>query len=221
MQSQITRNVETPRKGMAVASLVFGIISIPTLGLALVGGVAGLILGIVALRRANRNPAAYGGKGLAIGGIVTSAMSLLVAVMMLIVAAIAVPNLLKSAQVSRETSAVSIVSEIGQAQVLYSVTKGKGKFTDLGTLASQGMINPGLRDGEWGGYLFSTMPINVEGQPPMFDTSVRPVTSGSFGTGNRSFYSNETMVIWEAEGGVPPEASPKTRIPKSGRRLSE
>ena len=206
---------------MAVGSLVLGIISIPTLGLALVGWVIGLILGIIALRRANRDPAKYGGRGLAIGGIVTSAMSFLVAVMMIIVAAIAVPNLLKSAQVSREVSAVSTVKDIGQAQVLYSVTKGKGKFADLRTLAAQGLINPGLTNGEWGGYLFSTTPLNVEGQPAMFDTSVRPVTAGSLGTGNRSFYSNETMVIWEAEGGVPPEASPKTRIPKSGRRFSE
>ena len=67
---------------MAVASLVLGIISIPTLGLALVGAVVGIILGSLALRKANRDPATYGGKALAIGGIATSCVSLAVAVMM-------------------------------------------------------------------------------------------------------------------------------------------
>src|SRR5262245_29184711 len=67
------------RKGMAAASLVIGLISILTLGLLLVGALAGLILGLVALRRTQRAPAQYGGAGYAIAGITTSAVGLVLA----------------------------------------------------------------------------------------------------------------------------------------------
>ena len=201
---------------MAVASLVLGIISIPTLGLALVGGVISLILGIIALRKANRDPATYGGKSLAIAGIVTSCVSFAVAGMMVIVAAIAIPNLLKSQQAAHEVFALSAVKEIGQAQVLYSVSNGRGKFSDLRTLAAAGLIDPLLGSGERGGYRFSSTPVYADGQAAMFDTTASPISIGSFGTGNRSFYSNETMVLWEAEGGDPPAASASDRVPKSG-----
>jgi hypothetical protein len=219
---------------MAVASLVLGIISIPTLGLALVGAVVGLILGSIALRKANRDPGIYGGRGLAIGGIVASCASLSITVMMGAVAAIAIPNLLKSAwrcptpfaaygranQMTREVFAVEAVKDIGKAQVLYSVTKGRGRFTDLRTLAAFGMIDPLVGSGEWGGYIFSTTPVIAEGQPAMFDTTARPISTGTFGAGNRSFYSNETVVIWEAEGEDPPHASPSDRTPTSGSVFS-
>lgn len=67
------------RKGMAAASLVIGLTSILTLGLFLVGALAGLILGLVALRRTQREPARYGGAGYAIAGITTSAVGLVFA----------------------------------------------------------------------------------------------------------------------------------------------
>jgi hypothetical protein len=67
------------RQGLAVTSLVIGIISILTLGLLFVGPISGLILGIVALKKANRTPSQFGGTGLAIGGIVTNAVALVIA----------------------------------------------------------------------------------------------------------------------------------------------
>jgi len=222
MENQFTPDVERrPRKGLAVTSLVLGILSIPTLGLALVGGVISLILGIIALRKAKRDPATYGGKSLAIAGIVTSCVSFILAGLIGVVAAIAIPNLLKSAQAAREVSAIQSVTQIGNAQVLYSATKGKGKFADLRTLAGEGLIDQGLGSGERDGYLFSTTPLNAAGQPLMFDTTARPISIGPFGTGNRSFYSNETMVIWEADGGNPPQPSPSDRVPRTGSMLRD
>ena len=217
MENQFADGIQRqPRKGMAISSLVLGILSIPTLGLLLIGGVVGLILGIIALRRVNRDPAAYGGKGIAIAGIVTSGASFLFAGMIGVVAAIAIPNVIKSAQAARETVALRVVGEIGQAQRLYSVTKGKGKFGSLDALAAQQLIAPDLATGQRGGYFFESTPINIDGQPPMFDTTARPVSTGTFGTGNRSFYSNEMMVIWEVDGGEPPKATPSDRVPKTG-----
>jgi signal peptidase I len=76
--STLSTNVQT-RKGMATASLIIGLGSILTLGLFLVGSIVGLILGLVALRRTQREPARYGGAGYATAGITTSAVGLVLA----------------------------------------------------------------------------------------------------------------------------------------------
>ncbi|HKQ72687.1 MAG TPA: DUF4190 domain-containing protein [Blastocatellia bacterium] len=61
---------------MGVTSLIIGLVSILTLGLFLVGAVLGLILGLLALKRTQRDSAQYGGAGYAIAGITTSAVGL-------------------------------------------------------------------------------------------------------------------------------------------------
>lgn len=203
------------RKGLAIAALVIGIVSILTCGGLLVGPITGITLGIVALNKIKNDSAHYAGKGLAIAGIVTSACSVLL-VVPVIIAAIAIPNLIKSQQAAHESAALTEVQTIGKQQVLYSITKGKGKFADLATLGSLGYVDSDVATGNKGGYVFATTPINVEGMPPMFDTTAHPSTVGNYGTGNRSYYSNETMVIFETEGIQPPTATPRDRVPKDG-----
>lgn len=67
---------DTPvRRGLAVAALVCGIVGLFPLWFPV--NLIGLILGIVAARRASRQPEQYGGRGLAIGGICTGAVGLL------------------------------------------------------------------------------------------------------------------------------------------------
>lgn len=81
--------VEPPRTGLAVASLVLGIIAIPT-AFVCVGpllGIIAIIMGIVAVVRASGDPMRHGGKGLAIGGIVTGVLSIILVVVMLVAAA--------------------------------------------------------------------------------------------------------------------------------------
>jgi hypothetical protein len=73
---------EGTRKGMAVASLVLGVVGFFTLGLAGVGALAGLGLGIAALFKASREPQTYGGRGYALAGVATNVMSLLPAVLL-------------------------------------------------------------------------------------------------------------------------------------------
>jgi len=138
-----------------------------------------------------------------------------------IIAAIAIPNLLKSQQAARETAALSEVKQLGTAQLQYSVTKGRGKFADLATLGSEHLADGQIASGIKGGYSYASTAINAEGMPSMFDTTAKPQSVGAFGTGNRSFYSNETMSIFEAEGAQPPTATPQDRIPKDGQLLSQ
>jgi formylglycine-generating enzyme required for sulfatase activity len=60
--------------GLAIASLVAGFFGLCTAGL---GGIAGLILGIIALKKIGRSSGALGGRGLAIAGLIVSVCTLL------------------------------------------------------------------------------------------------------------------------------------------------
>jgi type IV pilus assembly protein PilA len=133
-----------------------------------------------------------------------------------IIAAIAIPNLLKSQQATRETAALEEVKKIGEAQVLYSVSKGRGKFASLADLGGQSLVNATIATGIKGGYIFTSVPVSGENQMAMFDTSAKPQSVGTFGTGNISYYSNETGHVYEAEGGEPPSATAQDRVPKNG-----
>jgi competence protein ComGC len=153
-----------PRKRLAIASLVPGIISIPTFGL-------------------------------------------------IFIACIATPNLRKSQQAARNTDAFKAVVTIHQAQVLYASTKGRGGYATLRVLGAEGLIDSALASGEKGGYLFSSEPVPSQ-STPMFDTTAKP--AHAFGTGNRSFGSNETGVVYESAGKKDLKGTPTNRVPADG-----
>ena len=59
----------SPSQGLAVTSLVLGVLSIVCCGL--LAGLPAIVMGHIAFGRANRSPQRYGGRGLAIAGFVT------------------------------------------------------------------------------------------------------------------------------------------------------
>jgi hypothetical protein len=77
-----------PQQGLAVASLICGLISI-TIGwcyIALISGPVAIALGIAALNQVKNKPDRYGGKPLAIVGIVTGAIPFLVLLFIIVLA---------------------------------------------------------------------------------------------------------------------------------------
>jgi type IV pilus assembly protein PilA len=109
-----------PRQGLAIASLVLGILSLPTLGCLGIGALVSVVLGIMALTKAGRDPREYGGRGLAIGGIVASGLSLVIAIPLGgIVAAIAIPSLLRARVAANESAAIGDVRTVISAQAAY------------------------------------------------------------------------------------------------------
>jgi membrane-bound ClpP family serine protease len=106
-QPQATRN------GMAIAALVLGIIGLVT-SIVFIGGalgIVGLILGIVSLRTSKRTGA---GKGMAIGGIVTSILAI-VATIALIIASVWLVN--KAQNCSQYSSDSTQYSQCIQQQI--------------------------------------------------------------------------------------------------------
>src|SRR5215469_4182330 len=117
-----------------------------------------------------------------------------------IIAAIAAPNLIKSRQAANEASAIGSVRSIGTSQAAYQSTTGRGDAfaTDLASLNSVGFIDNVLSSGNKSGYGFACNGSPTAGnQPATFDTTAIPQMTGGYGTGNRSFYSNEAYVIFQ------------------------
>ena len=118
-----------------------------------------------------------------------------------IIAAIAIPNLLKSRQAANEASAIGSTRTLGTAQATYQSTMGKGKdFALLLTdLRDDGGVDNTLGGGTKSGFKFTCVGVasTALGVPSYFNTNADPQTTGAFGTGNRHFYSNESFVIYQ------------------------
>ena len=68
---------------LAIVSLVTGILSIFCCGWVL-PGVAAIVMGFLAKKKADENPSEYGGRGLALGGMITGAISVVLGIIVLI-----------------------------------------------------------------------------------------------------------------------------------------
>jgi type II secretory pathway pseudopilin PulG len=120
---------------MAIASLVLGILGLPTFGIFGLGALIGIVLGIMALVRANKTPAVYGGKGLAIGGIVTNCLSLALIPVIGIIAAIAIPSLLRARVSANESMAIGDTRTVISAEQTYASANG-GYYDSLECLSN-------------------------------------------------------------------------------------
>ncbi len=106
-----------PKKtsGLAVASLVLGILGIFTCGLA---AVIGLVLGIMAQVRISNPKSRLSGSGLAIAGICTSALSLLLLV--LILPGLLLPALSRAKQKAMTINCMNNMKQLGLGMVMYA-----------------------------------------------------------------------------------------------------
>ncbi len=71
-----------------------------------------------------------------------------------IIAAIAVPNLIRSRDAAQEASAISTLRTLATAQITYSATTGNGQFGTLAQLRTAGLIDEALAAGSKDGYNF-------------------------------------------------------------------
>ncbi len=136
---------------------------------------------------------------------------LIVVAIILIIAAIAIPNLLRSKMAANESSAAASVRSIVTAQVTYSSTYGLGyapSLKELGsgatvpcvaTSAASCLIDSVLSSGTKSGFNVATI-----GTATTFVASAVPSTLNV--TGNKAFCADETLVVrfQVPYGGTPP-----------------
>lgn len=121
--------------GGAIASMVLGIASF-VLCLSFITGIPAIILGHISLSKIKKSMGRLKGEGMALAGLILGYISL---PFILIIAAIAIPNLLRARISANESAAMSTVRTINTSQVTYSTTYPKqGYARDLATLGSGG-----------------------------------------------------------------------------------
>jgi type IV pilus assembly protein PilA len=134
---------------------------------------------------------------------------LVVVAVILIVAAIAIPNLLRSRMAANEASAVASLRSINTSQVVYQNNFGPGYAPTLLALSDGGapancppgtsavatsscLIDPVLASGTKTGYNFTYAPVMVGGYVSAYAVSTDPV---SVTGGQRHFFTDQSLVI--------------------------
>jgi len=119
-----------------------------------------------------------------------SLIELMIVVLVIgIIAAIAVPNLVKSKMAAHESSAISAIRTLVTAQITFAVKSGSGDFAaDLVTLQGANLIDSVLGSGTAEAYSFS-----LSGSGVQYTIDARPLVYGS--SGIRSFFTDESGAI--------------------------
>jgi type IV pilus assembly protein PilA len=179
--------------GKAIASLVLGFFSaFPPIA------ILAVIFGHLSLSEIKRSAGRLTGKGMAITGLVFGYLGLAF-IPILIIAAIAIPNLLRARLAANEASAASSVREVNMAEVRYASQHPDTGFTcNLGDLELPGSLASGARNG----YVFSlrNCTAQTEGAPnTKFQVIAYPQRKNT--TGTRVFCSDESLSIrFDASG---------------------
>jgi prepilin-type N-terminal cleavage/methylation domain-containing protein len=105
---------------------------------------------------------------------------LIVVAIILVIAAIAVPNLIKSKMAANESSAVGSIRTIVTGELTYANTSYVGSgYQTLPNLGSAGLIDSVLAAGSKSGFSFSANPASNGTQ---FIAAAGPLTPGTTGT---------------------------------------
>ena len=135
---------------------------------------------------------------------------LIVVAVILVIAAIAIPNLLRSRMAANEASAVASIRSINTSQVVYQSTYNIGFAATLLYLSDGGvaancipptppistsscLIDSSLATGSKSGYNFTYTPVSTGPVVGAYTVKADPISSG--GSGQRHFFSDETLVI--------------------------
>jgi len=127
---------------------------------------------------------------------------LIVVAIILIIAAIAIPNLLRSKMAANEASAVGSLRTLNTASVTYSTTYGgyPGGLTNLSpatpaTSTSADLVDSVLASGTKSGYSFTWSAGSQDSNNNYLNYSItaQPITPGT--TGQRYFYTDQSGVI--------------------------
>ena len=208
-------STEAPTSGKAVASMILGICSF---FFSILTGVPAIVLGHLAKTEIRRSGGRLQGDGMALAGLILGYLSAAFIPVVLIIAAIAIPNLLRSRMAANEASAVGSVRTIAAAAISYSAQYGHGFPANLqalgpsanGTENAEGanLLDGGLAGGTRYGYVFSyeASSTHADGVLDTFRVNADPITEGT--TGERHFYVDQTGVIRYQEDGPADEHSP-------------
>ena len=109
------------------------------IGIGVILGVVGIVLGILALGQIRNQPETTGGRGMAVGGIITSAIALVLIPLML---AILLPALGRAREIANRSVCGANMNGIIKAMAIYSVSNDDQYPPNLGMLVMDGSLGP-------------------------------------------------------------------------------
>jgi type IV pilus assembly protein PilA len=186
--------------GKAIASLICGIFFLfpPS-------AIAAIVLGHLSLSEIRKSAGRLTGNGMATAGLVLGYLGA-GPILVLLIAAIAIPNLLRARMAANEASAVATVRTLNVAEVNYSVAHPNAGYTcALSDLAGDKLIDSSLASGQKTGYAFELTDCapGPEGTGNVkFRVIAHPLVANT--TGARAFCSDESSVIRVDAGGSGP-----------------
>ncbi len=156
-----------------------------------------IILGHISLSEIRKSAGRLKGEGLAIAGLVLGYLGVIAIPLILIIAAIAIPNLLRAKIAANESAAVGSMRNLITAEVSYQSTHPDAGFTcSLSDLGSAGLIDSSLASGRKYGYVFELQNCSSEAQDApvsKFQISATPLKFNQ--TGVRAFCTDQEGVI--------------------------
>ena len=142
---------------------------------------------------------------------------LIVMAVILVIAAIAIPNFVRSRMRANEAAAVANLRTINIANVAYMTTYGIGFAGSLTKLAGNtvivdsnaaGLIDEVLASGKKNGYAYSYTPgaADTLGHINFYTITAKPMSPGT--TGDRYFFTNQTDIIHFSTAGTATDLDP-------------
>ncbi len=175
--------------GKAIASLLFGLLFLFT-----PSAIAAVIFGHLSLSEIRKSAGRLKGAGIAVTGLVLGYVGLAF-IPCLIIAAIAIPNLLRARMAANESSAVASVRTVNTAEVSYSAAHPEAGYTCSLSDLNQ-LIDGTLASGRKSGYVFELEGCAAGpegGANSKYQVVAYP--AGVNQTGGRAFCSDESGVI--------------------------
>ena len=190
----------TPQQtsGLAIASLVCSLFCIPI-------NIAGIICGHLALSEIKKSAGRIGGRGLAIAGLIIGYLQFAMIPFILIIAAIAIPNLLRARIAANESSAVGSIRTINTAEAAWAGEKNAFtcNLAQLGPAKvpgapedAVGYLDQDLARGKKAGYTFALTGCDSDlpNEPvKRYIVIAEPLQRGQ--SGQRAFCSDESGII--------------------------
>ena len=189
--AQFSGSQET--SGKAVASLIFGLLSFL---FSIPAGIVAVVFGHLARRDIKTSTGRLKGDGMALAGLIMGYISFAFIPVVFIIAAIAIPNLIRAKVAANEASAVGSIRAIDTAVTTYYDTfhHYPASLRDLGSFGastsdtSAGLIDDVAASGHKSGYRY--MYTHTDSG---FEIEAEPDAKGT--TGTRCFFSDQSRVI--------------------------
>lgn len=187
--------------GKSIASLIFGLFSF-----LFPAAVVAIVMGHISLSEINKSAGRITGRGMAIAGLVLGYLGVSF-IPFLIIAAIAIPNLLRARIAANEASAVASIRSLNASEIGFARAHPETGFTcrldDLvGSGGEYGWMDPSLAGGKKHGYVFALQNCASDttgGPNSKYQISGYPEQHNQ--TGGRAFCSDESAVIrFDANG---------------------